>query len=95
MKTVDFGCHGLTFDGDTTKSHAKSMLPLAADFALPCSCLNKCSYCGYYLTQEGIKLSNEEIDDIIEQLAALEIKSIRIVGEGEPFLRNDILKIRT
>jgi MoaA/NifB/PqqE/SkfB family radical SAM enzyme len=50
-------------------------------------------FCGYKNTQRGDKLSPDEIKKVIEQFSDLGGKSIKILGEGEPLLRRDILEI--
>jgi MoaA/NifB/PqqE/SkfB family radical SAM enzyme len=61
--------------------------------AIPGNCLNDCIFCGYKGTQFGKKLSLEKIKKVILDFSQLGGKSIKILGEGEPLLRKDILEI--
>ncbi|MFH1225334.1 MAG: radical SAM protein [Candidatus Diapherotrites archaeon] len=92
-KSIKFGCDGLTFDKELTLEYVNNGLVLPVDFALPGKCLNSCVYCGYYQVNTEGKLKTDEIKNIIGQLSELKAKSLRIVGEGEPFLRKDILEL--
>ncbi|MDD5163686.1 MAG: radical SAM protein [Candidatus ainarchaeum sp.] len=90
---IEFGYHGGTFSEKELEMAQREKTPLTLDMAIPCSCLNKCYYCGYKDTQEGDKLSKEEIFSVIEQFKEIGGKSIKILGEGEPLLRKDIFEI--
>jgi len=92
MKKI-FGYAGGTFPEEEMNQAKINGNPLTLDLAIPGACLNDCIFCGYKDTQKGKKLSFEEIIDIIEQFSKLGGKSIKILGEGEPLLREDILTI--
>lgn len=93
MKTKVFGYAGGTFSQTELKIARDKGIPLTLDFAIPCRCLNECIFCGYKNTQKGKKLSLSEIKNVIDEFSNLGGKSIKILGEGEPLLRNDILEI--
>lgn len=87
-----FGYDGGTFDKKELELAKRKNIPLTLDFAIPCTCRNNCSYCGYNQpTPNG--LTKEEILTLIDQFKEIGGKSIKILGEGEPFMRNDILEI--
>ncbi|GEM_PF-3259581 len=67
-------------------------VPIDMDISIPSGCLNNCDYCGYR-DRPGRELSQEQIFSLIDEFAGMGGKSIRIVGEGEPLLRTDLLKI--
>ncbi len=88
-----FGYDGGTFSKEELDFARKNNIPLTLDIAIPCECLNNCIFCGYRNTQTGEGLTLKEILNIIDQFKELGGKSIKILGEGEPLLRKDILKI--
>ncbi len=88
-----FGYQGGTFSEEELEIAKQKQTPLTLDMAIPCSCLNKCYYCGYKNTQQGNKLSQKEIFSIVDQFKEIGGKSIKILGEGEPMLRLDILEL--
>ncbi len=92
-KTKVFGYSGGTFSEKELAKARQERIPLTLDLAVPCSCFNNCIFCGYRFTQEGKRLSTAEILRIVDEFKELGGKSIKIVGEGEPLLRDDILKI--
>lgn len=91
--TTEFGYYGGTFSEKELETAKKDKMPLTMDIAIPCSCLNNCYYCGYKGTQEGEGLSKEEILSVIDQFKGIGGKSIKVLGEGEPLARKDILEI--
>ncbi len=86
-----FGYNGGTFPENDVKTAIEKGLPLTLDLAIPGACLNRCVFCGYYNVNSDGKLSQQEILSIIDQFADLGGKSIKILGEGEPLLRKDII----
>ncbi len=90
MKKV-FGYLGGTFPQKEVLNAQLSSTPLTLDCAIPGSCLNNCTYCGYLGVNKEKKLNQDEILHAFEEFAAMGGKSIKILGEGEPMLRNDIL----
>ncbi|MBI5347507.1 MAG: radical SAM protein [Candidatus Aenigmarchaeota archaeon] len=93
MRHELFGYDGGTFSRKELNFARKNNVPLTLDLAIPSGCLNNCSFCGYRNTQTGEGLTLKEIMDIIDQFKNLGGKSIKILGEGEPLLNKDILKI--
>jgi MoaA/NifB/PqqE/SkfB family radical SAM enzyme len=93
MDYESYGYDGGTFSAEEIDNARKHNIPLTLDLAIPCNCLNNCYYCGYRYTQKGKGLSYEEIIDIADQFKKICGKSIKILGEGEPLLRKDILNI--
>jgi len=91
--TKIFGYEGGTFSDKDIVQARKNNIPLTMDCALPGGCLNKCFYCGYFGVNHGPKLTQDEIVRVFEEFAALGGKSIKILGEGEPLLRKDILPL--
>lgn len=87
-----FGYDGGTFSKKEIELAKNENIPLTLDLAVPCGCRNDCFYCGYRQpTPNG--LTFDEIFSIINQFKEIGGKSIKILGEGEPFLRPDILEI--
>lgn len=87
-----FGYDGGIFSKEELELAKKKNTPLTLDFAIPSGCRNNCFYCGYRQpTPEG--LTREEIFSVIDQFREIGGKSIKILGEGEPFIRSDILEI--
>lgn len=86
-----FGYNGGTFSEDDVKSAIEKGAPLTLDLAIPGECLNRCVFCGYYNVNSEGKLDQNEILSIINQFADLGGKSIKVLGEGEPLLRKDII----
>ncbi len=66
--------------------------PIDLDLSIPCGCLNDCPYCGYR-ERLGNRITQRDIFRLIDEFAELGGHSIRIVGEGEPFLRQDLFEI--
>ncbi len=93
MRTEIFGYAGGTFSAEDITKSRNGGNPLTLDMAISCECFNDCVFCGYRDTQKGDKLSPDEIRGVIEQFSDLGGKSIKILGEGEPLLRRDILEI--
>lgn len=90
-KKHPFGYNGGTFPEELVRKAIDNAIPLTLDLAIPGTCLNNCIFCGYYDVNSTGKLSQNEILNIIEQFANLGGKSIKILGEGEPLLRKDII----
>lgn len=88
-----FGYRGGTYTEEEVKSALKSRVPLTLDLSIPGKCLNSCFYCGYYEVNTEGKLEREDISLIVNQFSLLGGKSIKILGEGEPLLRPDIVGI--
>ncbi len=93
MKTKTFGYLGGTFSKNELAEARQNGNPLTLDMAIPGNCLNECIFCGYKDTQTGDKLSLEEIKRIIDDFSDLGGRSVKILGEGEPLLRQDILEL--
>ena len=91
--TEPFGYEGGTFSGVDVEAALKTGYPLTMDFAIPGKCINNCVFCGYYCVNETGKLTFDEIFKVIKEFALLGGKSVKILGEGEPLLREDILDI--
>lgn len=86
-----FGYSGGTFTKDELLQARLNNTPLTIDCALPGPCLNNCTYCGFLYVNKRGKLHQQEILRVFEEFVALGGKSIKILGEGEPMLRKDIL----
>ncbi|MCJ7587392.1 MAG: radical SAM protein [Candidatus Aminicenantes bacterium] len=86
-----FGYNGGTFPKDEILEARRKNTPLTMDCALPGRCLNNCTYCGFLYVNKKGKLRQQEVLRVFEEFAALGGKSIKILGEGEPMLRKDIL----
>jgi hypothetical protein len=86
-----FGYNGGTFSEEDVRTAIENGVPLTLDLAIPGECLNRCVFCGYYNVNSSGKLTQKEILSIVDQLAGLGGKSIKILGEGEPLLRKDII----
>lgn len=86
-----FGYRGGTFTREEILEARQRNIPLTMDCALPGPCLNDCTYCGFLYVNKAGKLEQEEILRVFQEFAALGGKSIKILGEGEPMLRKDIL----
>jgi MoaA/NifB/PqqE/SkfB family radical SAM enzyme len=86
-----FGYHGGTFHEELVREAIKLAIPLTLDLAIPGECLNRCIFCGYYNVNSTGKLNRDEILSIVDQFSALGGRSIKILGEGEPLLRGDII----
>ncbi len=93
MKTRIFGYKGGTFSPEELEKARANGNPLTLDMAIQCGCLNNCSFCGYKDTQKGDKLTSKEIRDTIYRFSEIGGKSVKILGEGEPLLRKDILDL--
>ncbi|MGD8719886.1 MAG: radical SAM protein [Candidatus Zixiibacteriota bacterium] len=91
--TEPFGYEGGTFSDVEVEAALKAGYPLTMDFAIPGKCINNCVFCGYYCVNETGKLTFDEILKVIKEFASLGGKSVKILGEGEPLLREDILGI--
>ena len=85
-----FGYSGGTFNKVEIQNARSKNIPLTMDCALPGTCLNNCTYCGFLNVNKKEKLQPKEIIRIFEEFKELGGKSIKILGEGEPLLRNDI-----
>jgi len=92
-KTVIFGYEGGTFANKDVQKAREFNQPLTLDCAIPGTCLNHCTYCGFLNVNKSDKLSLKELLDVIKEFSAIGGKSIKILGEGEPLLRKDILYI--
>jgi MoaA/NifB/PqqE/SkfB family radical SAM enzyme len=88
-----FGYFGGTFTRKELEQSYKNNTPLTLDFSIPGNCLNNCYYCGYYNVNTEDKIEINEIYRVIDEFTKIGGKSIKILGEGEPLLRNDILGI--
>lgn len=88
-----YGYHGGTFSAEALEKAEKSNIPLTLDLAIPGKCLNNCVFCGYYKVNTTGKLTPSEIGSIFRQFKNLGGESIKILGEGEPLLRTDILDL--
>jgi MoaA/NifB/PqqE/SkfB family radical SAM enzyme len=88
---ISFGYKGGTFSKDEILEAHRKNTPLTMDCAIPCGCLNNCVYCGFLGVNKKDKLKQDEIIRVFEEFAKLGGKSIKILGEGEPLLRKDIL----
>jgi MoaA/NifB/PqqE/SkfB family radical SAM enzyme len=86
-----FGYRGGTFTREEIYDARRDNTPLTMDCALPGPCLNNCTYCGFLYVNKHGKLHQPEILRVFEEFAALGGKSIKILGEGEPMLRKDML----
>lgn len=86
-----FGYRGGTFSKEEILEARRRNTPLTMDCALPGPCLNDCTYCGFLYVNKTGKLEQEEIVRVLEEFAALGGKSIKILGEGEPMLRKNML----
>ncbi len=90
---TEFGYLGGTFQKEEIDDALDNGYPLTLDIAIPGKCLNDCIYCGYYEVNSNNKLTYNEIKNIIVNFRILGGKSIKILGEGEPLLRKDIISI--
>jgi len=87
-----FGYDGGTFSRNEIELAKRKNIPLTLDLAIPGNCRNNCFFCGYRKsTPNGLTL--EEIFSIVDQFKKIGGRSIKILGEGEPLLRSDILEI--
>ncbi len=93
MYRTTFGYQGGTFTHDEILEARQNDTPLTMDCALPGPCLNDCTYCGFLYVNKHNKLRQEEIPRVFQEFAELGGKSIKILGEGEPLLRKDMLLI--
>lgn len=88
-----FGYKGGTFANDEIFKARCENSPLTMDCALPGTCLNNCTFCGFLSVNKNDKLKPREIFRVFDEFAALGGKSVKILGEGEPMLRRDILSL--
>lgn len=88
-----FGYEGGTFPEKDVDEAIRLGIPLTLDLSIPGECYNNCMFCGYYDVNKEGKLDRKEIFKIIRDFAALGGKSVKILGEGEPLLRADIIEI--
>jgi len=93
MNNNKFGYLGGTFNDEEIQRSLTKHQPLTLDLSIPSECHNSCFYCGYYQVNKENKISFNSIKKIIEQFSDLGGKSVKILGEGEPLLREDILEI--
>jgi MoaA/NifB/PqqE/SkfB family radical SAM enzyme len=93
LEQISFGYKGGTFSSYEIVEARRNNTPLTMDCAIPCGCLNNCVYCGFLGVNKKGKLKQDEILRVIREFAMLGGKSIKILGEGEPLLRKDILFI--
>lgn len=89
----EFGYKGGTFAEPDIRRARQMNVPLTMDCALPGICLNNCTYCGFCGVNRDRKLERMEIQRVFREFADLGGKSIKILGEGEPLLRPDILDL--
>lgn len=85
-----FGYQGGTFSHKSLETAREANIPLTLDIAIPGKCLNECVFCGYHGVNAAGKLSPSEIRSVFRQFKDLGGTSIKILGEGEPLLRDDI-----
>jgi len=85
-----FGYVGGTFSDAEIAEARENNIPLTMDCAVPGPCLNDCTYCGFLYVNKSDKLKQTEILKIFEEFALIGGKSIKILGEGEPLLREDM-----
>lgn len=88
-----FGYKGGTFTNREILDARRQNSPLTMDCALPGTCLNNCTFCGFLSVNKQGKLEPHEIFRVFGEFAALGGKSIKILGEGEPMLRKDVLSL--
>ena len=88
-----FGYKGGTFTNHEIIGARHQKNPLTMDCALPGTCLNNCTFCGFLSVNKQDKLEPHDRFCTFDEFAALGGKSIKILGEGEPLLRKDILSL--
>lgn len=64
--------------------------PLRIELELTNQCNDSCEHCGMHAKKVGEALTHEQIDHVVDQLAASSIPGIAITG-GEPFLAREEL----
>jgi MoaA/NifB/PqqE/SkfB family radical SAM enzyme len=70
----------------------KKVHPLAAHIKLTENCQAKCISCDYWKTRWSDALDSQRAADLINQIGAAGIPSLRFTG-GEPFLRRDFFEV--
>lgn len=90
------GIQGWQFRQELITEYNSQGKLLTMDLDIPSSCLLNCAYCfakedAYYRSQAGDKpLSLKRIMEIIKEAKILGLKSIKVVGYGEPFENSEI-----
>lgn len=90
------GIQGWQFEEELITNHNRQGKLLTMDLDIPSACPLNCIYCfakedAYYRPQAGDKpLSLKRIMEIIKEAKMLGLKSIKVVGYGEPFENSEI-----
>jgi MoaA/NifB/PqqE/SkfB family radical SAM enzyme len=84
--------HGWAFSQETILANRGKLLTMDIDFGSKCSL--SCPHCfkkGFRESDVNIGLNIEQLENIILEAKSLGLKSIKIVGKGEPFETPEIL----
>jgi MoaA/NifB/PqqE/SkfB family radical SAM enzyme len=76
----------------SSKFLPSAIRPLAAHVKLTENCQAKCISCDYWKTRWHDGLNTERAIDLVNQIAAAGIRSLRFTG-GEPLLRKDVFQV--
>jgi MoaA/NifB/PqqE/SkfB family radical SAM enzyme len=76
----------------TEKALPRTIRPLSAHIKLTENCQAKCISCDYWKTRWRDAINTEQAIDLVDQIAAAGIRSLRLTG-GEPLLRKDTFEV--
>jgi len=76
----------------TQRALPRSIRPLSAHIKLTENCQAKCISCDYWKTRWQDAINTEQAVDLLNQIAAAGIHSLRLTG-GEPLLRKDMFDV--
>src|SRR5215467_996242 len=76
----------------TQRALPRSIRPLSAHIKLTENCQAKCISCDYWKTRWQDAINTEQAVDLLNQIAAAGIRSLRLTG-GEPLLRKDMFEV--